>query len=485
MSFRLTALDDNATGGGVDYDEVSFGVDGNAGPFLVIEPNTAVTWSSGSVETVTWDVAGTDTAPVSCAAVDIDLSSDGGLNFDVSLASGVSNNGSAQVTVPGVITTQARVRVRCSDNIFFDISNSDFTIEAGSDDFSVDVVQGALDACVGDTAVFDVTVGQIGAFTETVSLSASGHGGSTVFSENNQPPAFASELQLGNLTPGDYTVTVTGTAASGSRQDSAELTVLDEPSAAPGLIIPADGEALETVSPQLQWSAVSGATDYLVEIDDQSDFSSPVLSQTVAGTSLDVDAEALQSGTLYYWRVTAGNDCGQQTSLAREFTTAEISCQTIASSDVPVAISASGTPTVTSDLIFPTSGAIVDVDLVGLDIQHSYVSDLTISLASPTGTSIVLVEQTCNDENNMLISFDDEAGAGTWPCPPVDGGSYQPENPLSTFDGEAADGTWQLTVADGFNQDGGSLEAWSLRVCTNEPPGPLIFQDRFEGASVP
>lgn len=482
MSFRLTALDDNATGGGVDYDEIVFDVDGGSGPFLVTAPNTAVTWATGATETVTWDVAGTDSAPVSCATVDIDLSSDGGQTFDVNVATNASNDGSETITVPAVVTTEARLRVRCSDNIFFDLSNENFTIEAGSDDFTVAVSPSSLQACVGDTAVLDVAVGQIGSFAEVVSLSASGHGGSTVFSQNDEFPPFESELQLGSLTEGNFTVTVTGTATSASKQDTADLAVIDSPSAAPGLVTPADGTTLGDVAPTLEWTAVLGGTDYLVEIDDQPDFASPVLAQTVAGTSLDVPQGLLQGGTLYYWRVTAQNSCGEQASVTRQFTTASISCQTYASSDVPVAIGTSPV-TVTSDLAIGNGGEIVDVNVVDLDIAHSYVSDLTISLTSPASTAVVLMDQPCDNQNNIFMSFDDEAaaGAGTWPCPPTDGGSYQPENSLTAFDGEASDGTWQLTVVDAFTQDGGSIDGWSLQVCTSqEEIVPLIFQDRFE-----
>lgn len=101
-----------------------------AGPFAVTVPNTAVSWPAMSTQTVTWNVAGTDTAPVSAASVDILLSTDGGTTFPVALAASAPNNGSANVTVPVASTTTARVRVQAVGNIFFDISNTNFTITA-------------------------------------------------------------------------------------------------------------------------------------------------------------------------------------------------------------------------------------------------------------------------------------------------------------------------------------------------------------------
>ena len=71
----------------------------------------------------------TTAAPVSCANVDILLSTDGGLTYPITLASGVTNDGSHDISVPNNITTTARIKVIGSGNIFFDISNTNFSIE--------------------------------------------------------------------------------------------------------------------------------------------------------------------------------------------------------------------------------------------------------------------------------------------------------------------------------------------------------------------
>lgn len=127
MTFRLTARDNRAGGGGVNYASTTVQVVTAAGPFAVTAPNTAVTWSGGSSQTVTWNVASTTAAPVSCANVAIALSTDGGTTFSTLLAS-TPNDGSQSVSVPSTPTSQARIRVSCVGNIFFDISNANFTI---------------------------------------------------------------------------------------------------------------------------------------------------------------------------------------------------------------------------------------------------------------------------------------------------------------------------------------------------------------------
>ena len=107
-------------------------VSNTSGPFQVTSPNTNVSWAGGSTQTIMWDVAGTTGAPVSCAAVKISLSTDGGTTFPTVLSASTPNDGSEALTIPNVTTTTARVKVEAVGNIFFDISDSNFTITGGS-----------------------------------------------------------------------------------------------------------------------------------------------------------------------------------------------------------------------------------------------------------------------------------------------------------------------------------------------------------------
>jgi hypothetical protein len=127
LNFRLTARDNRPTGGGVEYASMSMTVDGGSGPFLVTSPNTAVNWCPGA-HTVTWNVAGTDVAPVSASNVKISLSTDGGNTYPVVLAASTPNDGSQSINIPCTYSTMARIKLEAVGNVFFDISNTNFTV---------------------------------------------------------------------------------------------------------------------------------------------------------------------------------------------------------------------------------------------------------------------------------------------------------------------------------------------------------------------
>ncbi|MFZ4931066.1 reprolysin-like metallopeptidase [Chryseobacterium sp. Mn2064] len=128
MEFRLTVRDNNAGCAGVANDDAIVTVVDNAGPFMVTAPNTAVSWTGNSTQTITWDVANTTEVPVSCANVNIYLSTDGGLTYPITILASTPNDGSETITIPDVNTTQARIMVAGDGNVFFNINPINFTI---------------------------------------------------------------------------------------------------------------------------------------------------------------------------------------------------------------------------------------------------------------------------------------------------------------------------------------------------------------------
>ena len=77
--------------------------------------------------------------------------------------------------------------------------------------------------------------------------------------------------------------------------------------------------------------------------------------------------------------------------------------------------------------------------------------------------------------NNVVATFDDSGVAIVCGNNPGISGTVIPRESLSAFNGQSSTGTWTLTISDAFNQDGGSLNSWSLNVCTVQPLGSESF----------
>lgn len=153
----------------------------------------------------------------------------------------------------------------------------------------------------------------------------------------------------------------------------------------------------------------------------------------------------------------------------------------VSSTDIPKVISSSAATTITSTIEITNTNTITDLNIINLDISHTYINDLKIKLTSPSNTTVVVFNQSCAGQNNILMGFDDDVSAGSFPCPPTNGLAYTPANALTAFNGEAANGTWTLSVQDLYGPaDGGSLNGWGLEIsagCSTEICGNGIDDD--------
>lgn len=479
LNFRLTVRDNHVGGGCTAEDNMVVTVNGTAGPFVVTAPNTAVSWPASSTQTVTWNVAGTTAAPVSCANVDILLSTDGGLTYPTTLVSATPNDGTQAITLPNVVSSTARIMVKGNGNIFYDISNVNFSITASSNGFTVAVTPPSQSVCTPTSANYTVAVGVTGSFSGNVTLSATNlpAGATATFSPNPVVAPGNSTLTIttSGVAAGTYTFTVTGTSGAQSQSATASLTVLAGAPAQVTLVQPANGETGVSQTPLFKWNPAANATAYDLQVATDAGFANIVINATGIPVSSYTPSTPLAANTTFYWQARGTNQCGiGNYSSTFSFTTSANTCLTQASTDVPKTISASGTPTVTSIINISASGTITDANLLNLGITHTWINDMIVKLKSPAGTEITLFSQICASEDNVLTNFDDAGAAyATLPCPPTNNGTYQPLQALSAFNGQNINGTWTLTVTDVANQDGGSLNSWSLNLCYTPGSAPV------------
>jgi len=176
MEFIVTVRDNNILGGQHQQDGVNLTVD-SSGPFLVTSQNTTgIVWTAGSTETVTWNVSGTDSAPVNATNVDIILSTNGGISFDHVLASATPNDGTHDIIVPfDVIGDNCRLMVRGTGNVFFNVNQEEFnvnaTCESNANNADVNIPDGAgfFDPVPGPPAESVITISETGS-VESVNL---------------------------------------------------------------------------------------------------------------------------------------------------------------------------------------------------------------------------------------------------------------------------------------------------------------------------
>jgi hypothetical protein len=102
---------------------------------------------------------------------------------------------------------------------------------------------------------------------------------------------------------GSYTVTNPGTISK------LKMIINYQPlPSKPPLLSPSNGSSLTDQTPTLDWQGVSGATGFDVQLDNNSDFSSPVINTSTTASIYTLSSNL--SGGTYYWRVRAKNSAG-------------------------------------------------------------------------------------------------------------------------------------------------------------------------------
>jgi predicted Zn-dependent protease len=124
MRFRLTARDNN---GGVNQQDLVITVTTANQTFNI---DTPTQWRGLSEQTVTWDTGDTLMAPINCAYVDILLIADAVNPIETRVLMGTPNDGQQNITVPNVTSVDARLVLKCSDNVFYALSPAAFSIMA-------------------------------------------------------------------------------------------------------------------------------------------------------------------------------------------------------------------------------------------------------------------------------------------------------------------------------------------------------------------
>lgn len=484
LNFALTVRDNAPGGGQVASELVTVRVIEQSAAFRLLSQQNSQNYAGGSIQTVSWETGQTNQDPINCQEVDIFLSLNDGEDFPIPLATAVPNTGSAQVQLPGLATTSGRIMVKASDNIFFAVNSADFTITEQPFTLLADELEAR--ACQPSDATLGFTYNSFGGFAEEVALEISGlpEGLSASFSSPTvQADNSNVELTITNtgvVAPGTYPLVISGTAPGASFSLPFQLRLADGSFTAPQLLMPEDGAVPVSLNPNLSWQATPEATAYRLQLGTDPLFTSILAEQELYNTAYR--PENLLADTDYYWRVKPLNSCGEGPyGDTFTFRTISTDCKTLVSQGTPISISASGTPTITSSIVFADDQKVIAAR-VSLDVDHSYLSDLVITLRSPSGTVVTLVSNSCAEANDLSATFNHEAPPFICGNNPAISGEVRPVGSLNAFAGESSFGEWVLTVEDTAPADGGSLNNFGLELCVEgqfrpDADGDGVFDD--------
>ena len=104
---------------------------------------------------------------------------------------------------------------------------------------------------------------------------------------------------------------------------------------------------------------------------------------------------------------------------------------------------------------------------VSVDVQHSYIGDFIMQLQAPSGGGFANIwARSCNSAQfqDINVTFKDGSPAIVCASPTI--GTYAPANPMTGFNGNNPSGTWNLVFVDFFNGDTGTVNEWSIELCT-------------------
>lgn len=126
-----------------------------------------------------------------------------------------------------------------------------------------------------------------------------------------------------------------------------------------------------------------------------------------------------------------------------------------------------------TDSIYVSGTGIVNDLKIYLMMSHSYTQDLILTLTSPAGVTINLLNANGGNSNDIMTIFSDDADSSAsygFSLMPVLGispsfsPSVRPNQPLSSFSGQSRNGWWKLKCVDQAGGDVGYVHGWGINL---------------------
>ncbi|HLO40573.1 MAG TPA: zinc-dependent metalloprotease family protein, partial [Phycisphaerales bacterium] len=253
VKWRVTVRDNQAGEGGTGFSDRTINVVNTAGPFSITTANSTTVWQGNATQTVAWNVANTTASPISTANVRILFSTDNGATFPTVLAASTPNDGSENITVPNVNTTNGRIKVEAIGNIYFDINNVRITVQAvtaPSDPTNVTATPPTV--CQGSQTSLSCTVGsgiEVDWYSGSCGVGFVGTGNPLVVTPSGNTTYYARARRTsdGQVSSGCGSVSVTVTSLPTAPTSAATSDTNFCPSVVPSITLTASGGSGSTL----------------------------------------------------------------------------------------------------------------------------------------------------------------------------------------------------------------------------------------------
>ncbi|WP_162126744.1 S8 family serine peptidase [Flavobacterium phycosphaerae] len=352
--------------------------------------------------------------------------------------------------------------------------NYSLVITGISSTFSLTSTTPDLTICANQNAAYSFNYKQTGSGTTTFSAEGLPAGAvanfnTTSLSANGTVTMTVSGLT--NVAPGDYYIGIKGTSATETETRYKTLRIFNSTFQNIALTSPANSQNGLSTTVNLKWDSQTNAENYTVQVSSLYDFSTLDVNTTV--TTNEYIATGLNQQTRYYWRVIPSNRCGNATASSAtifSFDTGILACGSASFtatnfSNATIAATADSSASVP---VTVTGGYTIGDLNVRLNITHTYVEDMTITLVGPAAIgspTIILFKEPCGDNDNINCTLDDSGSAPACSGNPSISGSIAPYDSLSSLNTLPANGVWTLNVVDPYNGDGGTINSFIIDIC--------------------
>ena len=275
---------------------------------------------------------------------------------------------------------------------------------------------------------------------------------------------------LTNITPNEYFVGIKGTSTTETETRYKSLRVFNATFQPITLQSPTNSQNGLSTSTNLLWNSQTNAQLYRVQVSISPNFTTFVIDDLVAATEYYVSG--LSQASRYYWRVIPSNDCGAglaTNAAIYSFDTGTLSCdQTFTATDFSNNFIDTVPNSEASVPLTITGGYTIGDINVNMAIKHTWIGDIKVTLEGPASIGspvFTLLDIPCGANENINCTMDDDGDVPACAGIPAVIGGIKPVTPLSTLNTLPADGVWVLKVFDFNNEDGGTIDNFSINLC--------------------